>query len=261
MKFPTGGKARKPFWQIRCNSEADGTVRMKEECKLSCILRPRFLRGFSFSLIKKGKICMQKKNLIRGLAVSAVMGALGFVLMLLEFPLPFIIPAFIKLDFSEISAIITAFAFGPQYGVLVCLIKNLLHLPFTSSAGVGELSNFLLGAVFTGTAGLVYSLHKSRKNALIGAVTGSLAMAVISVATNYFVVYPAYVVLYNMPLDAIISMYKAILPSADTLIKDLLIFNLPFTFLKGIIDSAVCFAVYKRISPVLKLSRSERAKN
>lgn len=201
---------------------------------------------------------MKRKNFVRGVAVSAIMGAFGFVLMLLEFPLPFLIPAFIKLDFSEIPAIITAYAFGPQYGVLVCLIKNLLHLPLTSSAGVGELSNFLLGAVFTGIAGLVYLNHKSRKSALLGAAVGSLAMAAVSVVTNYFAVYPAYTVLYGMPMDAIIEMYKAILPLADTLLKALVIFNLPFTFFKGIIDTAVCFAVYKRISPVLKLNRYER---
>ncbi len=197
---------------------------------------------------------MKNKMVLRGLTVSAIMGALGFVLMLLEFPLPFIIPPFIKLDFSEIPAIITAFAFGPQYGILVCLIKNLLHLTVSSSAGVGELSNFILGAVFTGTAGIVYLKHKSRKNALIGAVVGSLAMAAVSIVTNYFVVYPAYVVLYGMPMEAIIGMYKALVPTADTLLKDLLIFNLPFTFVKGIIDAAVCFAVYKKLSPILKNS-------
>ena len=216
------------------------------------------MRAFLFPE-KERKSIMKRKKFVRSIAVSAVMGALGFVLMLLEFPLPFIIPAFIKLDFSEIPAIITAYAFGPQYGVLVCLIKNLLHLPLTSSAGVGELSNFLLGAVFTGIAGLVYIKHKSRKSALIGAAVGSLAMAAVSVVTNYFVVYPAYTVLYGMPMNAIIGMYKAILPAADTLIKDLLIFNVPFTFIKGMIDTAVCFAVYKRISPILKLSRAERA--
>ena len=143
---------------------------------------------------------MKKQNLIRGIAVSGVMGAVGFVLMLLEFPLPFIIPSFIKLDFSEIPAIITAFAFGPQYGILVCLIKNLLHLFVTTSAGVGELSNFLLGAVFTGVAGLIYIKRKDRKGALVGALVGSFAMAAVSVVTNYLVVYPAYVVLYGMPM-------------------------------------------------------------
>ena len=93
---------------------------------------------------------MKKQKCLRGLAVSGIMGALGFVLMLLEFPLPFIIPPFIKLDFSEIPAIITAYAFGPQYGILVCLIKNLAHLPFTGSAGVGWLLRSELRGVGVG---------------------------------------------------------------------------------------------------------------
>lgn len=198
---------------------------------------------------------MKKENrpqTLRGLTVSAIMGAVGFLLMMLEFPLPFIIPAFVKLDFSELPALIAAFAFGPQYGVLSCLVKNLLHLTVTSSAGVGELSNFVLGAVFTGTAGIIYKYKNNRVGALIGSLSGAAAMAVFSVASNYFVVYPAYVVLYGMPLDAIIGLYKAILPAADSLFKALVIFNLPFTFIKGVLDAALCFAVYKRLSPILK---------
>lgn len=180
------------------------------------------------------------------------MGAVSFVLMLLEFPLPFIIPAFIKFDFSELPALITAFALNPLCGVAVCLIKNLLHLFVTSSAGVGELSNFVLGSVFVLVAGYIYRFNKTKSGALIGAVAGSLAMAVISIASNYYVVYPAYTVIYGMPMEAIIGMYKAILPFSDTLIKDLVIFNLPFTFIKGVADSAICFLLYKKISPILK---------
>ncbi len=195
---------------------------------------------------------MKKQNYIRGIAISGIFGAVGFVLMLLEFPVPFIIPSFIKLDFSEIPAIIASFAFGPLYGILVCLIKNLLHLFVTSSAGVGEFSNFILGAVFVGVAGLVYDKNKTRKGAFLGVVFGALLMAIISIFTNYFIVYPAYVVIYGMPMEAIIGMYKALLPFSDNLLKSLLIFNLPFNFAKGILDAAACFAVYKRISPILK---------
>ena len=199
-----------------------------------------------------------QKTVLRGLTVSSIMGAVGFLLMLLEFPLPFIIPQFVKLDFSELPALIAAFAFGPQYGVLSCLIKNLLHLFITSSAGVGELSNFILGAVFTGLAGLIYRFKRNRAGALLGAAAGAAAMAVFSVASNYFIVYPAYVVLYGMPMDAIIGMYRLLLPSADTLLKALLIFNLPFNFAKGILDALLCFAIYKRISPVLKKGIPDR---
>ena len=195
---------------------------------------------------------MRKKINVKSITVTAIMGAVGFILMVLEFPLPFIIPGFIKFDFSELPAIITAFALGPLQGIAVCLIKNLLHLFMTTSAGVGELSNFILGAIFVGTAGIIYRYKKTRMGALIGSVAGALSMALISVITNYFIVYPAYVIIYNLPLDAILEMYKALIPASDTLLKCLLIFNLPFNFAKGMIDALICFVIYKKLSPILK---------
>lgn len=201
-----------------------------------------------------------KKQTIRGITVSAIMGAVGFLLMCLEFPMPFIIPEFIKFDFSELPALIVSFAFGPMYGVLVCAVKNILHLFITTSAGVGELSNFLLGAVFTATAGTIYRHIRNRKGALIGSICGAFVMAVISVLTNYAVVYPAYVVIYGLPMDAIIGMYKTLLPTADNLLKALLIFNFPFNFVKGIIDAALCFCIYKKISPVLRFGFTKNPK-
>jgi len=160
-----------------------------------------------------------KKINTRAIAVAGILGAVGFVLMLLEFPLSFIIPSFIKFDFSELPALIAAFAFGPTYGVLVCLIKNLLHLFVTTTMGVGELSNFVLGAIFVAIAGYIYKYHKDRNGALIGCVSGSVVMAIVSVATNYFVVYPAFSLILNLPMEAIVGMYKALLPTADNLFK------------------------------------------
>ena len=194
---------------------------------------------------------MQKIK-IKSLTVTAIMGAIGFVLMVLEFPLPFIIPPFIKFDFSELPAIVTAFALGPVQGIAVCFIKNLLHFFVTTSAGVGELSNFILGAVFVGAAGFIYKYNKTRKGALIGSLVGAFLMAAISVVTNYFIVYPAFVEIYGMPMPVIIDMYKALLPASDSLLKCLLIFNLPFNFIKGIIDAVICFVIYKKLSPILK---------
>ncbi|MBO7318653.1 MAG: ECF transporter S component, partial [Clostridia bacterium] len=148
-------------------------------------------------------------------------------------------------------ALITGFAIGPWWGVLVCLIKNVLHLFVGSTAGVGELSNFVLGAIFVFAASAVYEKKKTRAGALIGSLVGAVLMAVISLATNYFFVYPIYAKML-IPMDAIISMYSDILPKADTLIEALLIFNLPFNLAKGLIDAAICFMVYKKLSPILK---------
>ena len=116
---------------------------------------------------------------------------------------------------------------------------------------VGELCNFMLGAVFSAVAGAVYKHHKSRKTAIIGAIAGAAAMAVFSVPSNYFITYPAYVQFYHMPLEAILGMYQAILPSADSLIKCLVIFNMPFTLVKGLLDAVLCMLIYKPLSPIL----------
>ena len=195
------------------------------------------------------------RNNTKLISVIGIMSAVSFVLMLLEFPIPFLIPSFIKFDFSELPALIVSFAYGPMVGVFVCFVKNVLHLPFSTSNCVGELSNFILGAIFVGIAGLIYKRAKSRKNAFIGTVVGAIAMAVVSIATNYFIVYPAFSLFYGLPMEAIIGMYKALIPSADNLFKALVIFNLPFNFAKGMIDAGICFLVYKRISPLLKLKK------
>lgn len=187
---------------------------------------------------------------VRALTGTAMLGAVAAVLMYLEFPIP-IMPAFVKLDVSELPALIASFAYGPVSGILVCLIKNLIKLPSTSTAAVGELFNFVMGALFVGTAGLVYKRNKTRKGAIIGSLLGALVMAVVSVPYNYFVVYPAYVVMYHLPLDAIIGMYQAINPNVNGLLACLLVFNLPFTFVKGALDAALCFLVYKPLSPIL----------
>ena len=152
---------------------------------------------------------------------------------------------------QQLPALLAAYAYGPVSGIAVCLIKNLIKLPSTSTAAVGELFNFVMGALFVGVAGFVYKRSKTRRSALIGAGLGALAMAVVSVPYNYFIVYPAYVVLYHLPLEAIIGMYQAINPSVDGLLTCLITFNFPFTLFKGLLDAALCFLIYKPLSGVL----------
>ena len=194
-----------------------------------------------------------RKDTTHNLTVAAMLSAVAFILMFIEFPIPMLIPAFIKMDFSDLPALLGAFALGPVYGVIISFMKNLLHIVIkgTSTACVGELSNFILGAIFSAVAGYIYKHHKSRKTAIIGAVAGAVAMGVLSVPSNYFVVYPAYVQFYHMPLEAILGMYQAILPSADSLIKCLILFNLPFTLVKGLLDAVLCMLIYKPLSPIL----------
>ena len=186
---------------------------------------------------------------VRKLTMTAMLSAVATVLMFLSFNVP-LMPSFIKLDFSELPALIASFAFGPVCGVTVCLVKNLVNLLFTTTGGVGELSNFLLCACFVLPAGLIYKLHKGRRSALIGSLIGAAAMAVVSVFSNYFVVYPIYTAF--MPMETILGMYRAINPNVQTLWDALIWFNMPFTFVKGLCSVAIAFVIYKPLSPILK---------
>ncbi|MBO5552432.1 MAG: ECF transporter S component [Lachnospiraceae bacterium] len=187
---------------------------------------------------------------IRKLTGTAMLSAIAYILMFLEFPIPFLIPPFIKMDFSELPALIASFAYGPAAGVLVCLIKNLLHLMNTQTGGVGELSNFLLGAAFVLVAGLIYKKLHTKKGALVGSVCGAVFMGIISVFTNYYVVYPIYT--NFMPMEAIIGAYQLIVPSVSNLWECLLIFNLPFTVAKGLCSVLITMFVYKPLRGILK---------
>ncbi len=183
------------------------------------------------------------------MAVVGILSAAAYVLMLFELPVPFLMPSFIKFDFSDLPALLGAFALGPLFGVAVELIKNLLHALVTQSFGVGELSNFILGAVFVAVAGVFYQKKKSKKQAILGAVLGALAMAVVSLPSNYFIVYPVY---YNfMPEETILAAYQLILPEMRSILESLIVFNLPFTFAKGMINVALTLLIYKALSPFL----------
>ncbi len=189
---------------------------------------------------------------IRKLTMTGMLSAVAFVLMFLNFNVP-IMPSFIKMDLSELPALVGSFSMGPISGLTICFIKNLLHLAVTDTSGVGEFSNFILGALFVVPAGIIYNYKKTRIGAIAGSLIGAVLMAVVSVFTNYYIVYPVYTVM--LPMEAIIGAYKAINPNVETLWDALIWFNMPFTFVKGMFSVLITLLVYKRLSPVIKGTR------
>lgn len=169
------------------------------------------------------------KNNVRTIAVTGMLSAVAVVLMYLEIPIP-IMPGFIKFDFSDLPALLGAYALGPVAGIIICLIKNVVHLAASQSMLVGELSNFILGSVFVFTAGIVYKKKKSKTGALLGGLCGAMAM----------------------PEVVILSLYQAIIPSMKSIMQCLICFNLPFTIVKGLIDVGISMLIYKPLSPLLK---------
>ena len=197
------------------------------------------------------KSTIQKNRMIAG---CGMLVAVAVILQYIEFSIP-IMPSFIKLDFSDLPEIIGAFAYGPLAGVAITILKNLIHMAVSQSGFVGELSNAILGCVFCLVAGFIYQRDKTKKGALIGGIAGAAAMAVVSFPSNNFIIYPMYYSILGFPEAAVLGMYQLLMPSITSVSQALLIFNVPFTLCKGLLDVFFCMLVYKRISPFLKGSK------
>ncbi len=186
----------------------------------------------------------------------AMLSAVAIVIYYLDFPVP-LMPAFIKLDLSNVVSLFAGFTLGPAAGVIVCLIKNVIHLlikGFGTTMGIGDIFDFVTSAAFTFSAGFIYRKIHTKKGAVIGCFAGSLIFTLISLPLNYFIVYPIYAKAFG-GMDAIVGMYREILPSVDGIFSALCIFNLPFTFVKGLLCAAVTVAFYKPLITVLRKAR------
>ena len=194
----------------------------------------------------------RKSNLsVQYMTRISILGALSAILFMIEVP----VIAFYKLDVSTLPALLGAFSMGPMAGLAILLIKDLFGLLHSTTMYVGELADFIMGAAFILPAALIYRHHKTRKNALIGVIVGTVAMIAVSVLVNWKIMIPFYMNAFNYPLESIIGMAQSALPFVDTEWELLLFVTAPFNLLKGIVLSALTFLLYKRLSPLLHVKR------
>ena len=175
----------------------------------------------------------------------AILAAAASILFLIEIP----IVAFYKLDLSNIPVLLGAFSMGPIPGLIILLLKSAIGLLHSSSAGVGELADFVMGAALIIPASIIYHRNKSRKNAIIGMAIGTVCMVVIGVLVNKFVMLPFYMGAFHMDMDGIIK--AAGVAGVDSERKLLLMVTGPFNLLKGVVLSIVTALIYKPLSPIL----------
>lgn len=188
----------------------------------------------------------------RNIAKIAILSAIAFVLMLIEFPLPFA-PSFYKLDFSEVAVLMGGFAMGPWAAVVIEGLKVILNLLFngTITMGVGEAANFLIGCALCVPASWMYVRNKNRKTAMKGMLIGTLCMTIVGVLLNIYLLIPAYVAIAGISLDTIIGMGTQIFPAIHDVVTLALICVVPFNLLKGGLVSLFTALLYKHVSPLL----------
>lgn len=177
----------------------------------------------------------------------ALLTAISYALAFFELPVP-LSPTFAKMDLSDFPALVGAMTLGPWAGVAVEFVKNLLGLFTTSTGGVGELANFLMGGAFSFVAGMVY--YEGKKRAWLACLLGSVAMAVTAALANYFILLPLFETF--MPLDALTASFAEFIPFIHTKLDVILLNAIPFNLLKGLGISAVTLLLFPRLLPVLR---------
>ena len=192
----------------------------------------------------------RSRVMARKIAVTAIFTAMAVVLMYLEFNLPFM-PGFLKFDFSELPVLIGSFSLGPVYGIVIELLKNLIHLPATGTSGIGELSNFITGSIYVFTAGFFYEKHRTRKGAIAAMLIATAALAVFAVPFNFFFTLPLYGSVAGFPMEAILGMSSAVNPLITDKLSLVLWAFLPFNLFKGLVIGFITFWVYKPISKLI----------
>ena len=161
-------------------------------------------------------------------------------------------PDFYKIDISEIPVLLGTFAMGPLAGVMTECIKILLNFVIngTTTGGIGELANFLIGCSFCVPAGLIYKRMHTRKGALTGLVTGTVIMVLIGCLLNAFVLLPTYAAAFGIPLDTLVQMGHALNPAINGVTTFVILAVGPFNLIKGLLVSIILLLIYKKVSPI-----------
>ncbi len=205
-------------------------------------------------ILRKKNGITDKTSAARRSASVGVLSAISAVLMLFEIPMPFA-PTFYKLDMSELPVLIGAYAFGPSVGVLIEFIKIVLKLFIkgTSTAFVGELANFTVGASFILPASIIYYAKKNKKMAAISCIVGTICITIFGTVFNAVYLLPAFAKLYGIPLEVIFAMGAEVNPLAGNNVVSFVIACVaPLNLIKGLLNSTLTLLIYKKISPIIK---------
>lgn len=201
---------------------------------------------------------MQNTSLRKNITI-AFLSAISFLIMYFQFPLP-LFPSFLKIDFSDIPAIIGAIIFGPLAGVVIEAFKNLLSYLIQGSATgvpVGDVANFLAGSFFIYGSTFFYHRKKTTQRLVMGMLTGTLLMSILMSIANYYVIFPSYAYFLHFSVAQSVQIASAANHSIHNLLTLVVLGVLPFNIIKGILIGLIAIPVYTRLRPRLRRIKAE----
>ena len=192
-----------------------------------------------------------KLSSTKTIAKVGILSAIAYVLMFISVPLP-IFPSFLKIDLSDIPAIFGGMSLGPMAGLAIVIIKNFLQgITATTTGGVGEFANIVIGGSYVLTICFFYKKLKNTNGVIIGGLLGIVTMPIMGCIMNYYIMMPLYATVYGMPLDAIIQMGTVLNPKVTDLFTFVIWMIAPFNILKALIMTIVTLPLFKKVEKVL----------
>lgn len=182
----------------------------------------------------------------------SILAAIGYILMFIAIPIPALFPDFLKIDISDLPVLLGGMALGPIAGIWIAFLKNLLQLVtgFSTTGGVGELANFIIGGSFVWVVSFIYSNKKNIKGVIIGLLLGIITMTIVGCIANYVLILPFYSTI--MPIDQVINMGSKINPLITNKITFILWIIAPFNLIKSSLISLITLPMYKKTEKILK---------
>lgn len=169
----------------------------------------------------------------KNLALTGIFAALAFGVSLLEFPL-FPAAPFFKLDFSFAVILFSAYMLGALGGEIVALISIGLHLLVSSSAGVGELANFIMAQVFAILPAIAYHYKRNFKTVIISLCVAITVNCGIALLCNRYLLFPLFFG-----------------DGAAAQFKEFWGFALALNLIKGLSNAIITILLYKRLKNLL----------
>jgi len=248
--------------------------------------------------IRKGNVetslkLAQNQAIIRMVVCMAFLSVISLVLYFFTFNIPYM-PTFLFVEFSSVAELIAAIAYGPVFGVLICVIKDIIHMIIFNTSAVSDFTNMLLDSSFVFIAGLLYSRSMfygdkkvvqpegskvkdyRRRRIFTSAFSGAIISAVPQFLITRYIAYPLLERLYSdrgVTIEYILQNYQvsfdrimrhlpsaisAVIPDMDGISKAIVYFNLPVTFLKLFVVTSITAIVYKWISPFLHYRHKDK---
>lgn len=186
----------------------------------------------------------------------SILSAIGYILMFISVPLPMLFPEFLKIDISDLTALLGGISLGPMVGISISFLKNLLQFVtgMSTTGGVGEIANFLIGGSFVFTVSYIYSKKRNLFGVILGLISGIVIMTIVGCIANYFIILPFYSTI-GFSIDAVVSMGSKINPAINDKLTFVIWIIAPFNILKSLIMSLLTLPMYKKTEKILNRIR------